>query len=144
MTEPATYLYVAESRNGGSAFGTAADLDACAARLRIHVVYSVHVRCEAVKEIEGELQRLLKVEPGESRIRRTVTDVRWAIDRAVDLVRRREWVDPHLTDDEARRLRIRLATGENKSAMTLLAKPDKADRLSVRSIVRATGGYRRG
>lgn len=118
------FVYVGTDGDARVKVGMTTDLEARARRLRIQIVYAHPVRRQHAKDLETETLRLLGHEVGDGEWTDAAPAVAIdAVKRAADLMRRRAWIDPHLTEDEARALRVRLVA-DDKERQRLLSTPD--------------------
>lgn len=136
------FVYVGQSATGRVKAGMTSNLASRAASLKIEMVYFVQVRPESAKEVETELFQLLLVEEGASEwVKHSVDRVIPLLDVAVANVRRRAWVDPHLTEEEARKLRVEMAITPDEAARVVATPNRTTRRIAVLSPRRGTGDH---
>lgn len=106
------WVYVGVSKRGRVKVGITSNLDRRAGELGIRMVRYFPVLPVAALEIETRALVLLDRKRGDGEwVPNLADEAGAAILAAMDEVRRYRHIDPHLSPDEARLLRIRLATG---------------------------------
>jgi hypothetical protein len=135
------FVYVGVSPDGRVKVGMTSHLERRGKELGIEMRYWAAVVPQAAREVETEaLQILGHVQgDGEWLRKQSLQDAIRAIDEAMERLRRRLWVDPHLTEDEARKLRVKLAI-DDAAARAILETPDRRNRvISITSHRKAMG-----
>jgi hypothetical protein len=135
------YVYVGITSDGLIKVGMTSNLDQRAAKLKIRIVHSIPVRPPAAKEVETETLQILGHEQWDGEyLLGDVNEVIVAANKAVGIIRRRMWVDPGMSEEEARKLRITLALDEQAQAATA-ATPDRSRRISITQYRKAAGCF---
>lgn len=107
------WIYVATGRGGVVKIGMSGDLNRRADALQATMRFSVPVIPAAARAVEtAALRRLGRMSGDGEWVRDPLETVIQAVEAAMDEIRRFRHVDPHLTFEEARKLRISLATGQ--------------------------------
>lgn len=133
------FAYIGVTPEAAIKVGMTSDPERRAKELGVTMVHTIPVRPEAARALETEiLQRLGQCQGDGEWLSGDVEEVIRAAEDAADALRRRQWIDPHLTEDEARRLRVSLGLeGRQASEITGKDYPDK--RISITSFRRAAG-----
>lgn len=107
------WVYVATTAEGGVKIGMTSDLDRRSFELGARMTFSVPVVPNAAKAVETEaLRRLGRVTWDSEWVPEVAENAVIAVKSAIEDVRRFRHVDPHLTFEEARKMRIFLALGK--------------------------------
>jgi hypothetical protein len=119
--------------------GMTSDLAKRARMLGIEILHSWPVAPAGAKLIETEFFQAIGHKQGDTEWIRgvPVETILAAVDAAFATVRRWAWVDPELTEEQARQLRIQLAAVDPETA----AKPLKPTTRSITSFRKAAGSF---
>lgn len=134
------FVYVGETPGGRVKVGMSSNPTQRGATLGIEIRFVMPVCPQAAKELETEALQILghKQHDGEWLKKPDVNAAVAAVREGMERLRKRLWVDPHLTEEEARRVRVRLALDEATARM-LAETPDRNRRVSITSFRRAAG-----
>lgn len=137
------FLYVGVSPLGRVKIGMSGEPKQRCAALGIQLYQAIQVRPEAAKEIEtGALQYLGHDQGDGEWLRKPDPDLAvLAITHAMAQLRRRIWIDADLTEDEARKLRVRLAADEAAQEAILTAPSRRYRSVSITSHRKAAGVF---
>lgn len=123
------FVYVGVSPKGRVKIGMSCEPERRCANLGIELRHTTRVRPQVAKEVETAALQSLGHDQGDGEwLRRPdVNSAIGAVENAMRQLRKRFWVDPDLTEEEARRLRVRLAVDE-MDEKTILSTPDRRKR----------------
>lgn len=135
------FVYVGTSETGRIKVGMTSDPPGRANALGIEMRFLMPVVPAAAKEVETLTLQLLGHDQGDGEWLKSMDllAVEQAVSTAMSILRRRIWVDPQLTEDDARKARIRLLANESEQQEILQFADRKNRRVSIVSHRRAFG-----
>lgn len=140
--KPVAFIYAGTSEDGRIKVGMTTNLDRRAAELQIKIIRSQAVCPPAAKEVETQLFQLLDHQAGETEwLKKPLATVLDAFNVAFDHVRRLMWVDPHLTEEEAKAQRIRMALDRGALSDAPIRPDRKVSIVSFRKAVGTFGAF---
>jgi hypothetical protein len=119
-------VYVGQAPDGRVKIGMTTNPVIRGYQLNVEIRYVMPVRSETARELETLALQHLGHEQGDKEwLRHPDVDAAVnAIRISMDALRKRLWMDPHLTEAEARRLRVRMAMDDEAIQQTV-ATPDQ-------------------
>jgi hypothetical protein len=137
------HVYVGISPTGRVKVGMSTEAERRVSHQGLKVYFLMPVRSDVAKELETETLQILGHEQGDGEwMRRPDAEKAVAaVKEARERLQRRLWVDPHISEEEARKLRVRLAV-DDEAARLALATPDRKNRrISITSHRKVMGSF---